>query len=373
MRALALLLALLFAPQVALANVAAFPETALRGDREISEIRARAFARQPAEARPENAHFYGESTSGIVDDPINHRDPTGAFLDIAIVAAMYGPRAAAGYAARIGQHLLSAGVNSVKSLFGVSGTIMDAVLGDPLRPRTALDEDGAGFLERLNPLNQAGRSAIAAGQSSGFDQGVQIADSAMGVVNAGLLAMSGARAITSGVASLSPQFEMTGVLDGVAQEMSGTMPSQFPSPAMGAARAALLGSEGGSPNAAVIGSEGSFGPGRGLGRAPGTTRLGVRRTNAADWRALRDLWDTTGDGAILSPANRAKIASGQTPVVDSAWVQYFPGDAALVGEQIPMHHIMGSPIAVPLPETRHLDAHMPGGFRRNPGGPGTSG
>ncbi len=77
MRALALLLALLFAPQVALANVAAFPETALRGDREISEIRARAFARQPAEARPENAHFYGESTSGIVDDPINHRDPTG--------------------------------------------------------------------------------------------------------------------------------------------------------------------------------------------------------------------------------------------------------------------------------------------------------
>ena len=80
MRALALLLALLFAPQVALANVAAFPETALRGDREISEIRARAFARQPAEARPENAHFYGESTSGIVDDPINHRDPTGRSL-----------------------------------------------------------------------------------------------------------------------------------------------------------------------------------------------------------------------------------------------------------------------------------------------------
>jgi filamentous hemagglutinin len=40
---------------------------------------------------------------------------------------------------------------------------------------------------------------------------------------------------------------------------------------------------------------------------------------------------------------------------------------------IPMHHIQGTPIVVPLPAMRHLDAHMPGGFRFNPGGPGTSG
>ncbi len=77
MRALALLLALLFAPQAALANVAAFSKPASGVQHEISPLGVRDFAGQPAEARPENAHFYGESTSGIVDDPINHRDPTG--------------------------------------------------------------------------------------------------------------------------------------------------------------------------------------------------------------------------------------------------------------------------------------------------------
>jgi len=29
----------------------------------------------------------------------------------------------------------------------------------------------------------------------------------------------------------------------------------------------------------------------------------------------------------------------------------------------------GQTLTVPLPDTRHLDAHMPGGFRYNPGGP----
>ncbi len=82
MRALALLLALLFAPQAALANVAAFSKPASGVQHEISPLGVRDFAGQPAEARPENAHFYGESTSGIVDDPINHRDPTGAMLQV---------------------------------------------------------------------------------------------------------------------------------------------------------------------------------------------------------------------------------------------------------------------------------------------------
>ncbi len=108
-------------------------------------------------------------------------------------------------------------------------------------------------------------------------------------------------------------------------------------------------------------------------KAPGTTRLGVRRTNPADWRQLRNLWDKTGYGDILSEANRKAIAAGRTPLVDEQWIKYFPGDEALMNEQIPMHHIGGTPITVPLPASRHLDAHMPGGFRRNPGGPGTSG
>ncbi len=109
------------------------------------------------------------------------------------------------------------------------------------------------------------------------------------------------------------------------------------------------------------------------GSGGNTTRLGVPRTNAADWRQLRDVWDRTGVGDILSPANRRRIAAGETPHVDPDWVRHFPGDADLIDELIPMHHIQGLPITVPLPATRHIDAHMPGGFRFNPGGPGSSG
>lgn len=86
-----------------------------------------------------------------------------------------------------------------------------------------------------------------------------------------------------------------------------------------------------------------------------------------------NVWDQSGYGEILSEVNRGAIAKGRTPIVDDAWIKYFPGDASLKGEKIPMHHIGGSPITVPLPASRHLDAHMPGGFRNNPGGPGTSG
>ncbi len=44
----------------------------------------------------------------------------------------------------------------------------------------------------------------------------------------------------------------------------------------------------------------------------------------------------------------------------------------LLGERISPQHIGGLPVTVPLPATRHLDAHMPGGFRYNPGGPGAA-
>ncbi|MGK9416209.1 hemagglutinin repeat-containing protein [Pseudomonas cedrina] len=104
----------------------------------------------------------------------------------------------------------------------------------------------------------------------------------------------------------------------------------------------------------------------------GTTRTGVVRRNDADWRALRDNWDDLGYGQILSTENRAAIAKGKTPKVDDAWVKVFPEDAGLKGERISMHHVQGSPLTVPLPATRHLDAHMPGGFRYNPGGPGSA-
>ena len=81
-RTLALVLALVLAPQAALASVAAFPETALRGDREISAIRVGSTARQLAETRQETACFYDANASAMTDDPINHRDPTGRIIDI---------------------------------------------------------------------------------------------------------------------------------------------------------------------------------------------------------------------------------------------------------------------------------------------------
>ncbi len=107
--------------------------------------------------------------------------------------------------------------------------------------------------------------------------------------------------------------------------------------------------------------------------ASNTTRTGVVRNNPADWRRTRDVWDNAGLDDILSDANRKAIAGGRSPVVDDAWVRHFPGDEALMGERISPHHLGGGPITAPLPASRHLDAHMPGGFRYNPGGPGATG
>ena len=102
-----------------------------------------------------------------------------------------------------------------------------------------------------------------------------------------------------------------------------------------------------------------------------TTRTGIKRTNPADWRATRDLWDQLGYPELLSLSNRSRIAAGRTPLVDNAWVMFHPEDAGLLGERISMHHVQGLPITVPLPASRHLDAHMPGGFRYNPGNTGS--
>jgi hypothetical protein len=101
-----------------------------------------------------------------------------------------------------------------------------------------------------------------------------------------------------------------------------------------------------------------------------TTRLGVTRANPTDWRGFRSLMDEMGVGDMISPANRRLIANGRTPIVDSAWQKYFP--EAKLGEPIPMHHIGGYPLTVPLTSGQHFDAHMPGGYRYNPGGPGAN-
>jgi hypothetical protein len=104
----------------------------------------------------------------------------------------------------------------------------------------------------------------------------------------------------------------------------------------------------------------------------GRTRLGVIRNNRAAWRKLRGQWDSAGYGEILGEENRARIAAGLAPMVDEAWIAHFPEDAGLKGQLISMHHIGGDSLTVPLPRTRHRDAHMPGGTQKNFGGPGSA-
>jgi hypothetical protein len=81
----------------------------------------------------------------------------------------------------------------------------------------------------------------------------------------------------------------------------------------------------------------------------------------------------TGNGAGLT--NLMGLSLMNLPIGAPAPIlalSYFPEDAGLLGELITMHHIGGTPITVPLPATRHLNGHMPGGFRYNSGGPGSA-
>lgn len=106
-------------------------------------------------------------------------------------------------------------------------------------------------------------------------------------------------------------------------------------------------------------------------RSGSVTRLGFTRSNPKAWRDLVELWDNVGYGEAISGANRSFIARGIAPRVDADWIKWFPEDAGLLGERVTMHHIGGSGVTVPLSTTRHLNAHMPGGYRYNPGGPGS--
>jgi hypothetical protein len=102
------------------------------------------------------------------------------------------------------------------------------------------------------------------------------------------------------------------------------------------------------------------------------TKGGLARTASKDWREYRGVFDATGYGGALSAKNRELIAKGRVPIVDEAWVEYHPEDAGLIGEEIQIHHVDGLLPRVPLPYTRHMDAHRPGGPRWNRGGPGSA-
>jgi hypothetical protein len=115
------------------------------------------------------------------------------------------------------------------------------------------------------------------------------------------------------------------------------------------------------------------GPGAQLQKGPGTTRYGIKRNNPADWHEFRNLRDDIGLGDVLSKENRLLINQGRTPLGRRRLGKTLPGRQRLDGPADNAAPVGGSPITVQLSKPRHQDAHMPGGFKRNPGGPGTSG
>ena len=104
-----------------------------------------------------------------------------------------------------------------------------------------------------------------------------------------------------------------------------------------------------------------------LNSAGNTTRLGVPRDNVGAWRDMLSVWDEAGYGDMVSETNRGRLNNGQIPVVDEAWVAYFPEHAADMGKHITPHHVGGLPFLVFLSRSEHLAIHYPGGFRWNPG------
>jgi hypothetical protein len=73
--------------------------------------------------------------------------------------------------------------------------------------------------------------------------------------------------------------------------------------------------------------------------------------------------DTAAPGVPLtvelldSPANRAAIAAGRSPVVDATWVAHNPTHQSFVGSRLIHHHIDQGAIATGLPEPVHRAWH----------------
>lgn len=212
------------------------------------------------------------------------------------------------------------------------------------------------------------------------DKAIALLQAALGLGKAGLDAYSLVQpvaAVAEGGAGVGPMAAAAGAEGGgtamamggeVAASASGA-PLQMAEIAKKVASESSEGEAAASEETASSAQEAAQEPKRGAGE----TRTGVKRQNRKDWKKLVQSWDEAGFGDAISPSNRELIAAGKVPIVDEAWCRYFPGDRALMGEKISMHHIGGSQLTVPLPKSRHHDAHMPGGFRKNPGGPGTTG
>lgn len=89
-----------------------------------------------------------------------------------------------------------------------------------------------------------------------------------------------------------------------------------------------------------------------------TTRMDVKRTPKKDRVEWLRAWDEAGYGDMMSPQNWNRIVNeGKAPIVDDQFIKYFPEAKDLKGEKIEIHHIEGSPIEMPLPESWHKASH----------------
>lgn len=82
-------------------------------------------------------------------------------------------------------------------------------------------------------------------------------------------------------------------------------------------------------------------------------------------------WIANAHAATPAQIERYFRQKGYLPYSERSF--FNPGtETRLLGERIPMHHVQGLPLTIPLPASRHLDAHMPGGFRYNSGDIGSA-
>ena len=86
---------------------------------------------------------------------------------------------------------------------------------------------------------------------------------------------------------------------------------------------------------------------------------------------VRGLLEANGVFSILSSPVTHSVFPLTVNELGEVRIAVHPEDAGLLGERIPIHHVQGLPLSIPLPASRHLDTHMPGGFRYNPGGVGS--
>jgi hypothetical protein len=87
-------------------------------------------------------------------------------------------------------------------------------------------------------------------------------------------------------------------------------------------------------------------------RSTTITKAGALRDKVQFWRHFREKYDTVFP-EIWSETNLIKLKEGKAPIVDDAWLKYFPEHAKYVKDKIEHHHINHGNIAIPFPKTMH--------------------